>query len=308
MIIHYSSFSSTDNDGGKKNLLTKYEINFIPNTAVDFLKKQYKVNIDSKINAKINALDASADSATVNSTDGTVTMNTISEIDGKISKGNAITNAVVYTKTKADTEIQAAEDAAVASAKSYTDTQVGNVNTKINSLDTANSGLHGHNVTATGTVTPQLTKSDKYLGLSTTNSDSFVKSVGKTASRMVLASYVNSVAADAKSFSGVTVATAADDAECLVFTNQTYAFNALGNVGMANAATGALSTGGAGEEVVTNISDDDKGTALGTVSLTDTGSTGVAFVASVAGAATEVSVSGTAANAGEHKHTITGKN
>lgn len=51
-----NDISSTDNDGGKKNLLTKYEINFIPNTAVDFLKKQYKVNIDSKINEVYNSL------------------------------------------------------------------------------------------------------------------------------------------------------------------------------------------------------------------------------------------------------------
>lgn len=182
------------------------------------------------------------------------------------------------------------------------------------------SGAHTHTVTASGKITPNLTKTEKFLSatasgtaVETTASDSFVKSVTLNTKNLVTAEYVSNVVANSTTINGVT-ATVGDgaDAECLIFTAQSSTFNALGDVSKTEAATGAVETNGAGAAVGISVNDTVKGTAIGSVSiktqptitLSNTGNTGVKFVETVSGAETSVSVEGTAASSGAHTHTI----
>lgn len=182
------------------------------------------------------------------------------------------------------------------------------------------SGAHTHTVTASGKITPNLTKTEKFLSatasgtaVETTASDSFVKSVTLNTKNLVTAEYVSNVVANSTTINGVT-ATVGDgaDAECLIFTAQSSTFNALGDVSKTEAATGAVETNGAGAAVGISVNDTVKGTAIGSVSiktqptitLSNTGNTGVKFVETVSGAETSVSVEGTAASSGAHAHTI----
>lgn len=184
------------------------------------------------------------------------------------------------------------------------------------------SGAHTHTVTASGKITPNLSKTEKFLSatasgtaVETTASDQFVKSVTLNTKNLVTAEYVSGVAANSTTINGVTatVGTEGEDAECLIFTEQSSTFNALGDVVKTKAATGAVSEGGDGDAVGTSVNDTVKGTAIGSVSiktqptitLSNTGNTGVKFVETVSGAETSVSVEGTAASAGAHGHSIT---
>ena len=182
------------------------------------------------------------------------------------------------------------------------------------------SGAHTHKVTASGKITPNLTKTEKFLSatasgtaVETTASDQFVKSVSLNTKNLVTAEYVSGVAANSTTINGVTATVGEGaDAECLIFTAQSSTFNALGNVSKAKAATGAVETNGAGAAVGISVDATQKGTAIGSVSiktqptitLSNTGNTGVKFVETVSGAETSVSVEGTAASSGAHTHTI----
>ena len=182
------------------------------------------------------------------------------------------------------------------------------------------SGAHTHKVTASGKITPNLTKTEKFLSatasgtaVETTASDQFVKSVTLNTKNLVTAEYVSGVAANSTTINGVTATVGSGaDAECLIFTAQSSTFNALGDVVKTKAATGAVSEGGDGDAVGTSVNDTVKGTAIGSVSiktqptitLSNTGNTGVKFVETVSGAETSVSVEGTAASSGAHTHTI----
>lgn len=183
------------------------------------------------------------------------------------------------------------------------------------------SGAHTHKVTASGKITPNLTKTEKFLSatasgtaVETTASDQFVKSVTLNTKKLVTAEYVSGVAADSTTINGVTatVGTEGADAECLIFTEQSSTFNALGNVSKTKAATGAVAEEAEGADVGISVDDTVKGTAIGSVSiktqptitLSNTGNTGVKFVETVSGAETSVSVEGTAASSGAHTHTI----
>ena len=184
------------------------------------------------------------------------------------------------------------------------------------------SGAHTHKVTASGKITPNLTKTEKFLSatasgtaVETTASDQFVKSVTLNTKNLVTANYVSGVAANSTTIEGVTATVGDDaDAECLVFTAQTSTFNALGNISYTKAATGAVADAEVADGAAVGISVDDtvKGTAIGSVSiktqptitLSNTGNTGVKFVETVSGAETSVSVEGTAASSGAHTHNI----
>ena len=182
------------------------------------------------------------------------------------------------------------------------------------------SGAHTHKVTASGKITPNLTKTEKFLSatasgtaVETTASDQFVKQVKLNTKKLVTAEYVSGVAANSTTINGVTATVGEGaDAECLIFTAQSSTFNALGTVSKTEAATGAVATDGAGADVGTSVDDTVKGTAIGSVSikaqptitLSNTGNTGVKFVETVSGAETSVSVEGTAASAGAHEHSI----
>ena len=182
------------------------------------------------------------------------------------------------------------------------------------------SGAHTHTVTASGKITPNLTKTEKFLSatasgtaVETTASDQFVKSVTLNKKNLVTAEYVSGVAANSTTINGVTATVGSGaDAECLIFTAQSSTFNALGDVSKTKAATGEVADNGGGAAVGTSVDDTVKGTAIGSVSiktqptitLSNTGNTGVKFVETVSGAETSVSVEGTAASSGAHTHNI----
>ena len=195
----------------------------------------------------------------------------------------------------------------------------------ISKLDSENNGVHTHAVTASGTITPNLTKTEKYLtasaagvDLTVTDSDTFVKGVGKSTQGLAVAEYVNSVAAVAQTFNDITISVGAEnsaDAECLTFVQTSKSFDSLGTVGKANAATGKLAAGDGLAQVMTNVSVTETGTAVGsvvvksqptiTLSVADSSTSGsIKYVEEVVGAETAVTVSGTAAEAGSHNHGI----
>ena len=193
----------------------------------------------------------------------------------------------------------------------------------VSELESKNNGAHTHAVTASGTITPNLTKTDKYLtataagvDLTVTDSDTFVKSVGKSTQGLAVAEYVNSITTAAQTFNDITISVGEGaDAECLTFTQTSKNFNSIDSFGKANAATGKLATGDDLAQVMTNVSVTETGKAVGsvvvksqptiTLSVADSSTSGsIKYVEEVVGAATSVEVSGTAAEAGEHKHVV----
>ena len=227
------------------------------------------------------------------------------------TSADATTASTVYGAINKEVADRTQGDATtLESAKGYIDKKV-----------IEESGAHTHTVTASGKITPNLTKTEKFLSatasgtaVETTASDQFVKSVTLTKKNLVTAEYVSGVAANSTTINGVTatVGTEGEDAECLIFTAQSSTFNALGDVSKTKAATGEVADGADGAGVGISVDDTVKGTAIGSVSiktqptitLSNTGNTGVKFVETVSGAETSVSVEGTAASSGAHTHAI----
>lgn len=195
----------------------------------------------------------------------------------------------------------------------------------INKLISENDGVHTHTVSAAGKVTPNLTKTEKYLtasaagvDLTVTDSDTFVKAVGTSTQGLAVAEYVNRVDEVAQTFNDITISVGAEgseDAECLTFVQTSKSFKSVGSVGKANAATGELSAGQGLAQVMTNVSVTETGTAVGsvvvksqptiTLSVANSSTSGsIKYVEEVVGAETAVTVSGTAAEAGSHNHGI----
>ena len=232
--------------------------------------------------------------------------------------------------SKWDNEVGAKADiAAEAAARAQGDTDAFN-NAKahaeglINKLISENNGAHTHAVSASGKITPNLTKTDKYLtasaagvDLTVTDSDTFVKAVGKSTQGLAVAEYVNSIEEVAQNFNDITISVGGEgaDPECLTFVQTSKSFKSVGSVGKANAATGKLATGDGLAQVMTNVSVTETGTAVGsvvvksqptiTLSVADSSTSGsIKYVEEVVGAETAVTVSGTAAEAGSHNHGI----
>ena len=194
----------------------------------------------------------------------------------------------------------------------------------INKLISENDGVHTHTVSASGKITPNLTKTEKYLtasaagvDLTVTDSDTFVKAVGKSTQGLAVAQYVNNIEEVAQTFNDITISVGGEgaDPECLTFVQTSKNFKSVGSVGKANAATGKLSAGQGLEQVMTNVSVTETGTAVGsvvvksqptiTLSVANSSTSGsIKYVEEVVGAATDVTVSGTAAEAGSHNHGI----
>ena len=194
----------------------------------------------------------------------------------------------------------------------------------VSELESKNNGAHTHTVSASGKITPNLTKTEKYLtasaagvDLTVTDSDTFVKSVGQSTQGLAVAEYVNSVAAVAQTFNDITISVGGEgaDPECLTFVQTSKKFDSLGTVGKANAATGKLSADQNLDQVMTKVSVTETGTAVGsvvvksqptiTLSVANSSTSGsIKYVEEVVGAETAVTVSGTAAEAGEHKHVV----
>lgn len=194
----------------------------------------------------------------------------------------------------------------------------------ISKLDSENNGAHTHTVSASGKITPNLTKTEKYLtasaagvDLTVTDSDTFVKAVGQSTQGLAVAEYVNSVAAVAQKFNDITISVGGEgaDPECLTFVQTSKSFDSLGAVGKANAATGKLDADQGLAQVLTNVSVAETGKAVGsvvvksqptiTLSVANSSTSGsIKYVEEVVGAETAVTVSGTAAEAGSHNHGI----
>lgn len=195
----------------------------------------------------------------------------------------------------------------------------------IKKLDSENNGAHTHTVSASGKITPNLTKTEKYLtasaagvDLTVTDSDTFVKAVGKSTQGLAVAEYVNSITTAAQTFNDITLSVGAEnseDAECLTFVQTSKSFDSIASFGKANAATGKLAADAGLAQVMTDVSVAETGTAVGsvvvksqptiTLSVANSSTDGsIKYVEEVVGAETAVTVSGTAASAGEHNHGI----
>ena len=194
----------------------------------------------------------------------------------------------------------------------------------ISKLISENDGVHTHTVSASGKITPNLTKTEKYLtasaagvDLTVTDSDTFIKAVGQSTQGLAVDKYVNSIEEVAQTFNDITISVGGDDAdpECLTFVQTPKNFKSVGSVGKANAATGKLVADQGLAQVMTNVSVTETGTAVGsvvvksqptiTLSVADSSTSGsIKYVEEVVGAETAVTVSGTAAEAGEHNHGI----
>ena len=194
----------------------------------------------------------------------------------------------------------------------------------IKKLDSENNGAHTHTVSASGKITPNLTKTAKYLtasaagvDLTVTNSDTFVKAVGKSTQGLAVAQYVNNITTAAQTFNDITISVGGEgaDPECLTFVQTSKSFDSIASFDKANAATGKLATGDGLAQVMTNVSVTETGTAVGsvvvksqptiTLSVANSSTSGsIKYVEEVVGAETAVTVSGTAAEAGEHNHGI----
>ena len=194
----------------------------------------------------------------------------------------------------------------------------------VSELESKNNGAHTHTVSASGTITPNLTKTEKYLtasaagvDLTVTDSDTFVKAVGTSKQGLAVAEYVNSIEEVAQTFNDITISVGGKDAdpECLPFVQTSKNFKSIGSFSKANAATGKLATGDGLAQVMTNVSVTETGTAVGsvvvksqptiTLSVANSSTEGsIKYVEEVVGAETAVTVSGTAAEAGSHNHGI----
>ena len=123
-------------------------------------------------------------------------------------------SAMILSKIKADAET-------LQSAKEYADNKA-----------IEESGAHTHKVTASGKITPNLTKTEKFLSatasgtaVETTASDKFVKSVTLNKKNLVTAEYVSGVAANSTTINGVTATVGSGaDAECLIIIAQLSTF------------------------------------------------------------------------------------
>lgn len=266
-----------------------------------------QVNVIEHI--KLNGKDLPAgDNKTVDL--GTIaTSEELSTLAGRVTTNEGEISTLKSGLSAEITAREQGDENTLASAKTYVDHKV-----------IEESGAHTHTVTASGKITPNLSKTEKFLSatasgtaVETTASDSFVKSVTLNKKNLVTAEYVSGVAANSTTINGVTATVGSGaDAECLIFTAQSSTFNALGTVSKTKAATGAVADNGEGAAVGTSVDDTVKGTAIGSVSiktqptitLSNTGNTGVKFVETVSGAETSVSVEGTAASSGAHIHNI----
>ena len=194
-------------------------------------------------------------------------------------------------------------------------------------LKTVQDGAHTHTVTGSVTFVPNLTPTVKHLSasasgteLNVTNSVQFMKSVAPQTSKLVRAPFVNNVEKVAQNFNNLvaTVGDTTEGEECLVLSTVAMSFNSVGNIGTDNAATGALDSNGTGDTVAYGLAEPTMEAAVTavsvktnpTITLSNTGSSGVEFLSNVVGASTSTNlVGGIAVEAGAHTHVInkTGK-
>lgn len=211
----------------------------------------------------------------------------------------------------------------LSNANNYTDTQIADkLKNLTDNLDSEKNGKHTHEVSVTGKVTSNLTTTGKYLtasadgvDLDVTNTTQFVTDVGTTTSGLATAEYVKSIGEVSQSFNDITLSADAVT-ETLTFTVNNKSFTSLGTVTKEAAATGKLSTDAGLDQVMIGVNLDGKKSAAVTavsvasqptvtLAVNDTQvQNSIQYVQTVVGAEQDVTLTGTAAEAGEHNHGI----
>lgn len=238
--------------------------------------------------------------------------------DHTIKDGGALGTAA-FANTGAFDASGAASSAEQA-AKNYADQQMGK-------LVTASDGAHTHTVSASGTCTPQLSPTPKYLSaaasggaVSLGGTTTFLTSVGLTTQNLVTGSIavggmVTNVEPTRANQSGFT---SSYDSETCCLTLTPFSgyivsdITTTKNTGAITYATGSVSATGSGAAVGTDVTSNNGTVSVGTftqptITLTANESTAagrITYLQSVTGASTSVSVSGSAASNGDHTHTI----
>lgn len=235
--------------------------------------------------------------------------------DHTIKDGGALGTAA-FANTGAFDASGAASSAEQA-AKNYADQQMGK-------LVTASDGAHTHTVSASGTCTPQLSPTPKYLSaaasggaVSLGGTTTFLTDVGLTTKNLVTGSIaVGGMVTNVSSTTTNVCTGSSYNSETCCLTLSFGDISALGtvtkNVSAITYATGAVSDSGTGAAVGTDVTSSPGTVSIGTftqptITLTANDSTGtgrITYLQSVAGASTSVSVSGSAASNGDHTHTI----
>ncbi len=237
-----------------------------------------------------------------------VTLKNISETDGKV--GVTSTNsAVVYNA--------AGVDSLIAGARTYAETEDAR-------LQVNTGGAHTHNLSVTASCTPQLTSTTKHITASATaptvtmSSTKFLTGLGTPTKEYLVTDTIaaKGMVTNLSANKDIYNAKYDEATECLELTIVT--LTVTKNENAITYATGASTAStpitGPTTSFVTGYSSPSSAAASvasvtkPTITLADTATSGgVVLLQSVAGATTNVTVSGTATEAGSHSHTLSKK-
>ena len=237
--------------------------------------------------------------------DNKVTLKNINETDGKVGVINT-NSAVVYNA--------AGVDSLIAGAKTYAET-------KVAEMQVDAGGAHTHAVSASGTITPNLTTTAKHITASATaptvtmSGTKFLTGLGEATKAYLVTDTIaaNGMVTNLSANKDIYNAKYDSANECLDLTPVT--LTVTKNANAITYATGAsTTTTSSTASFVTGYSSPSSAAASvasvtqPTITLADTATSGgVVLLQSVAGATTNVTVSGTATEAGSHSHTLSKK-
>ena len=232
-------------------------------------------------------------------------MKNINETDGKVGVTNT-NSAVVYNADGVDSLI--------AGAKTYAET-------KVAEMQVDAGGAHTHAVSASGTITPNLTTTAKHITASATaptvtmSGTKFLTGLGTPTKEYLVTDTIaaNGMVTNLSANKVIYNAEYNTANECLDLTPVT--LTVTKNANAITYATGAsTTTTSSTASFVTGYSSPSSAAASvasvtkPTITLADTATSGgVVLLQSVAGATTNVTVSGTATEAGSHSHTLSKK-
>ena len=202
----------------------------------------------------------------------------------------------------------------IAGAKTYAETKVAEIQ-----VDTG--GAHTHAVSASGTITPNLTTTAKHITASATGAavkmsgTKFLTGLGEATKAYLVTDTIaaNGMVTNLSANKDIYSAKYDEATECLELSTVT--LTVTKNANAITYATGAsTTTTSSTASFVTGYSSPSSAAAAvasvtqPTITLADTAdSGGVVLLSSVAGASTPVTVSGTATSAGSHSHTLSKK-
>lgn len=237
-----------------------------------------------------------------------VTLKNISETDGKV--GVTSTNsAVVYNA--------AGVDSLIAGAKTYAET-------KVAEMQVDAGGAHTHSLSVTASCTPQLNPTTKHITASATaptvtmSDTKFLTGLGTPTKEYLVTDTIaaKGMVTNLSANKDIYNAHYDEATECLELTIVTLTVTKNENAitYATGASTASTPTTGPTTSFVTGYSNPSSAAASvasvtkPTITLADTATSGgVVLLQSVAGATTNVTVSGTATEAGSHSHTLSKK-